>query len=262
MPKAMTEAEIDPIAEQVDQDMMESGEGVQVPQHKIAAEAFTGDLSDGGRVGRARLTPVGESGRVIFDKDKREPGRPTVRVVWTWDGRQSTIPLAYEPSGKRHDGGRRYLLKRKCTVCGYAGFYGPTCPMCKRDGRELAPPIPAFYLRYEQVPKPQRFYGNVDCFVETCIRRGQYGFPDETQMRQHAMGKHRMEYRAYQDSRQGSNERELAELRAQVAALTRAQLNGNSPARSERTEDQKQRAKERMAKARAARRHPSAETAA
>ena len=224
MPRAMTDADIDPIAEQVDREMMETGEQVGIASHKFDVDTI----------------PVGQSGRVIFDKAKREPGRPTVRNMWTWDGRPSTIPLAYEPSGKRHDGGRKYILKRHCATCNYTGFYGPVCPMCQKEGREQAPPVAAYYFKKEQVPMLQQFFGTVDCFVPVCIRRGKYGFMDEPQMRQHAMGKHRLEYRAFQDSQQARNDRELTDLRSQVAALMAAQLQG-------------QQVKQRMAKARAAR---------
>lgn len=250
MPKVMTEAEIDPIAEAVDQQMMETGEAEQVPTHKIDVTGTYGDLSNGGRVGSAEILPVGESGKVIFDKRLREPGRPTVRAVWTWDGRTSTIPLAYEPSGKRHDGGRKYLLKRHCTVCNYTGFYGPVCPQCRKEGREQAPVVPAFYLRANQVPKPQQFFGTVDCFVPMCIRRGKYGFLDESQMRQHAMGKHRMEYRAFQDSQQARNDREIDEMRKQIAALTNRQLNGTAPAQEDGERRERNRENLRLARER------------
>ena len=228
----MTDADIDPIAEQVDQEMMETGEQVGIASHKFDVETI----------------PVGQSGHVIFEKTKREPGRPTVRNVWTWNGTPSAIPLAYEPSGKRHDGGRKYLLKRHCPTCNYTGFYGPICPMCLKEGREQAPVVPAFYLKREQVPKQQRFFGAVDCFVPTCVRRDKYGFLDEPQMRQHAMGKHRLEYRAFQDSQQARNDRELSDLRSQVTALMAAQMT-------------RQGAGERMAKARKARKDRVAQPA-
>lgn len=231
MPKALTEAEIDPIAEEVDEQMQQTGEQAGIPMHKVDTTGNYGDLSDGGRVGSAEVIPVGESGRVVFDKQRREPGRPTVRNVWMWDGRPSAIPLAYEPSGKRHDGGRRYLLKRHCVVCNYTGFYGQACPQCRKDGRPLAPPIAAFYLKKELVPQPGRYFGTVDCFVPVCTRRGQYGFLDEAQMRQHAMNRHRQEYRAFQDSQQARSEREIADLRAQVNALLMARIQ-NAPAQA------------------------------
>lgn len=227
MPKAVTDAEIDPIAEEVDLQMMETGEEIGIPQHKVDIEGNFGDLSNGGSVGSAEVIPVGKSGRVIFDKKLREPGRPTVRQVWMWNGTPSTIPLAYESTGKRHDGGRRYLLKRHCTVCLYTGFLGPICPQCKKDGRELAPPIAAFYLKKSQVPKPATYFGNVDCFVPTCIRRGQYGFLDEMRMREHAMSKHSREYRAFQDSQQASSVKEIEMLREQVHSLMMAQRSSN-----------------------------------
>ena len=222
MPKVLQESEIDPIAEEVDQAVMETGEEATVLKHKVDLNGSFGDLSDGGQVGGARLVPQGESGNVDFKK--REPGRPTVRRVWTWDGRESMIPLSYEPSGKRHDGGRKYILKRHCVVCNETGFYGSVCPQCRNHGRRIAPPVPAFYLRKEQVPNQQVFFGAVDCFVPTCVRRGQYGFKTEVDMRQHAMSKHRQEYRAYQDAAQSRASTEMDTLRQQVAVLTTAAL--------------------------------------
>lgn len=223
MPKALALDEIDPIAEEVDTAMMESGEAAAIPSHKFDASGSFGDLSDGGRVGDVDVRPVGESGRVNFAK--REPGRPTVRMVWKYDGTPSTIPIAYDPSGKNHDGGRKYLLKRHCTVCNFNGFTGRVCPACRKDGREIVPPQPLYYLRRELVPQPGRYFGAVDCFVPTCVRRGRHGFLDEAQMRQHAMGRHRMEYRAFQDSQQSMQASTIAQLQAQVMALTTAQLN-------------------------------------
>lgn len=224
MPKAMLEAEVDKIAEEVDQQMVDSGEAPETPHHKVDVSGSYGDLSDGGRVGQVRVIPVGESGRVVFDKNHREPGRPTVRNVWRWDGTPSTIPLAYEPSGKRHDGGRKYLLKRHCVMCNYTGFYGTACPQCLKDGREIAPPIPAYYLKTELVPKPQQYFGGVDCFVPTCVRQGKWGFVNEDQMRQHAMSKHQREYRAHQDSEQSAQSKELESLRALVNSLASANI--------------------------------------
>lgn len=221
-PKVMTEQEVDPIAEAVDQALLETGEDAAIPKHKVDFSGSFGDLSDGGQVGSVRVVPKDASGNVDFKK--REPGRPTVRRVWTWDGRESMIPLSYEPSGKRHDGGRKYLLKRHCTVCKETGFYGGVCPQCRKNGRPIAPPVQAFYLRKEQVPNQQVFFGTVDCFVPVCVRRGQYGFKTEVDMRQHAMSKHRQEYRAYQDAAQNRTERELDALRQQMAALTTAAL--------------------------------------
>lgn len=227
MPKALIESEIDSIAEQIDADMAESGEEAAIPKHRTVAEGHQGDLSDGGQVGSARLTVQGESGRIPYDKKAgftREPGRPTVRQVWMWNGTPSTIPLAYEPSGKSHDGGRRYLLKRHCTVCNFGGFKGAACPACRKEGREYSPSVPLYYLKRSLVPEQQRFFGEVDCIVPTCVRRGRYGFLDDAQMRQHAMGKHRQEYRAYQDSQQNSQASEIAAMRAQIQALTTAAL--------------------------------------
>ena len=222
MPKALQEADIDPIAEQVDQEMMETGEQVGIAQHKFDPNGSYGDLSDGGRVGQVALYPTPESGRLHYDKKegfRKEPGRPTVRNVWMWDGRPSSIPLAYEPSGKRHDGGRKYLLKRHCTVCMYTGFYGAVCPQCRKDGRRLAPSVPAFYLKKEQVPAKGVFFGTVACFHRNCVRRGEYGFLDEAQMREHASSRHRREYQAFKEAQQSHSDTEIASLRQQLNAI-------------------------------------------
>lgn len=201
MPKALQEVDIDPIAEQVDQEMMETGEEVGIAQHRF-------DPTVNYAVGRD--VPVN------FDKTKREPGRPVVRNVWMWDGRPSTIPLAYDASGKRHDGGRKYLLKRHCTACKYTGFYGAVCPQCRKDGRRLVPSVQAFYLRKEQVPAQGKFFGTVDCFLKTCVRRGEYGFVDEAQMREHAQSRHRREYQAFKEAQQSKADGDLAQLREQL----------------------------------------------
>lgn len=245
----MTEADVDPIAEQVDQEMMETGEDAGIRLHKVDAAQYSGDLSDGGKVGDVTVVPVGESGRLQYDKKRGflpEPGRPTVRNVWLWNGVPSTIPLAYTPSGKQHDGGRRYLLKRHCTVCNNTGFYGPVCPQCKKNGRELAPSVPAYYIKLEKVPERHQFFGAVDCFVAVCPRRGKYGFVDEPQMRQHAMSRHRMEYRAFMDAQGASTKTEMDAMRQQITALMTAQITGRANGAAAAPKD-------RAAKARAAR---------
>lgn len=213
-PKALLETEIDPIAEQVDNEMQASGEDTVIPQHKADPNAQYGDLSDGGQIGSARLITQGESGHVIFDKNKREPGRATVRKVWLWNGTPSTIPLTWDSDGKTHDGGRRHLVKRHCTVCNFSGFKGQICPQCRKDGRRLAPPVPAYYLKESQVPVHQVFFGKEDCFVPSCVRRGEYAFLSDMQMREHAMSRHQKEYKAFQDAAQANNGKELADMRA------------------------------------------------
>lgn len=248
MLKAMPETDIDPIAEQVDQEMLESGQSIGVAQHTV-------DLSNGGQVGGVRVIPVGESGRVSFDKKKQEQGRPMIRNVWRWNGTPDVIPLSYTPSGKSHDGGRAYLLKRHCPLCKFSGFFGLVCLACEKAGRRLVPVVPLYYLHEKDVPDRQKVYGLVDCFVSTCIRSGDFGFLDEAQMLVHGMSRHRIEYKAYEASRQNRQESQVASLQEQVNALLLAQQPApptQSP-KPERTEEQKQLARERMAKARAGR---------
>ena len=165
MPRVLQETDIDPIAEQVDLDMQEAGEEAGPPVHKFDPNQRQ-DLSDGGNMGGVRVVPVGESGRVNFEK--REPGRPTTRMAWTWDGRPTELPLAWNPAGKQHDGARKYLLKRHCGVCNFAGFYGKVCPDCLKKGRAQAGAItPAFYLKLSQVPNPTHPFGDIACIVSS-----------------------------------------------------------------------------------------------
>ena len=257
-PKILAPDEIDPIAEQVDQDMQDGGEAAALAQHKFDPLAQFQDLSDGGQVGAARLRAMPASGRIDFNQ-KPEPGRPSARRVWDWRGRESLIPLAWDTDGKIHDGGRRYLLKRHCIVCKYAGFYGRVCPDCRKNGRPARPNsvVPCFYLRKESSPAHLHAYGGVDCMVEVCVRRGEYGFRNATEMRQHAMTKHKGEYKAAQDEVAASGNAEMASMRLQIAALTQAALNQQTapaPARG-RSEKEKANARERMAKLREAKKN-------
>ena len=245
MPKLLTAAEIDPAVEQIDNDLIEAGENVALPQHKYDPNAPVGDLSDGGMVGGVRVTPVGASGQVSFDKKRREPGRPNGRQVWSWDGRESVIPLAWDTAGKTHDGGRKYLLKRWCPACNYSGFYGQVCPDCRKAGRRLVPVLPAYYTKKERVPKPLRFFGKVDCFVPTCVRHGEYGFLDDAQMRQHAMSRHRNEYRAFMDATESRNKTDMASMQQQINTLIASALGA-------RAQQEPAPRPDRMAKARAA----------
>ena len=199
---------------------------------KVDASRNYGDLSNGGRVGNVDLRVAGESGRVSFKE--REKGRPTVRNVWLWNGTPSTIPLSFTPDGKTHDSGMRYLMKRHCTVCNFNGFYGQTCPECRKAGREIAPPVPCYYLSRAKVPENMQFFGTVDCFVQTCVRKGKHGFLDDAQMRQHAMSRHRQEYRAFQDSQQSRQTAEMDAMRAQLNALLLKQVQPAATVQAER----------------------------
>lgn len=257
MPKLLAPDEIDPIAEQVDQDMQDQGEEAALTKHKFDPLASFQDLSDGGQVGAARLRAMPESGRIDF-KQKAEPGRPSARRVWDWRGRESTIPLSWDTDGKIHDGGRRYLLKRHCIVCQHSGFYGRVCPNCRKNGMAPKPNsiVPCFYLRKEQTPDHLHAYGGVDCMVEQCVRRGEYGFRNNTEMRQHAMKKHKDEYKAAMDEAAASKTDEISALRQELADM-RSRMSApaapvaQAPARV-RSEQEKANARERMAKLREA----------
>ena len=220
MPRTLQETDIDPIAEQVDMDMLETGEVVAPPVHAFSPDQRV-DLHDGGNLGGVRVVPLGDSGRIEFDRAKREPGRPTTRMAWTWDGRATELPLAWTPSGKQHDGARKYLLKRHCMVCNFAGFYGNVCPACRKAGRPQRPGsiTPAYYLKKSQVPNPLQPFGSVDCFVRACPRRGEYGFHADIEMRQHAASRHRAEYRAYQEAATANAKTEVDLLREQINAM-------------------------------------------
>ena len=230
MPKVLEAEDIDPIAEEVDFDIQNSGNEPELAAHRFDPNAQQPDLSDGGRIGDVRIRPMPESGQIDFKQKQTQPGRAVVRQVWLWNGRPSTIPLAWNPDGNIHDGGRRYLMKRHCLVCKHSGFFGRTCPQCRKDGRpHVANSIVAcYYLRRDQTPEHLHAYGSVPCFVDSCVRRGDYGFRNNTEMRQHAMSKHKVEYRAFMDEQAASQNTETDSLRKQVAELTALVLRNQS----------------------------------
>jgi hypothetical protein len=196
-----------------------------------------GDLSAGGRAGAVNVHPNpsrNSNGRMATN------ARASARLAWMWDGTESTVPLAWNPEGTVHDGGRRYLTKKHCHCCGYSGFrYTPklrACPMCVksgcqkcRGGADRSKVIPNFYFRYADVPYPKDTSGAVDCFVASCVRRGGNGFKNVEAMLLHARSKHRGEYQARIEARQMAENTELQELRSQVAALTLAAVGRSVP---------------------------------
>ena len=93
--------------------------------------------------------------------------------------------------------------------------------------------IPCFYLAKEQVPFPARFFGNVDCFLSFCVRRGEWGFLTEQDMRVHARSRHRLEYQAYIESQESAKVDEVTTLRQQVASLMaeRRENGGSGPSK-------------------------------
>jgi hypothetical protein len=233
------------------------------------------DLSDGGRYGAAKVTPY-VNGRPAAK------GRPAARQAWTWEGSESVLPLAWNPDGTVHDGGRRYLAKRVCLCCRTAGWkpsarYNMRCPQCastnctkcqagadqsrswKDDNGKAhrGEVVPCFYLRKEQVPFQVKFYGSVNCFLETCRRRGGLGFKTEADMRMHATGVHAGEYKIWQEMAAAAKGDEVANLREQVnqlmmAMTARPQAVVESP-RLPRTDEERQKRNEAARSARAKR---------
>lgn len=229
MVKLLEASEIDLETEAIDQIMTDAEEKAElatfVPPQNV------GDLSDGGRVGRATLYPT-QNGKPV------SRGRANARQAWMWDGTPSVLALAWNPEGTRHDGGRAYLTKRHCLCCGASGFRGDckkcidkNCAECNL-GRDRKKNIRCFYLRKEEVPFQQKFYGNVDCFLPLCVRRGGQGFKTEADMRMHARFRHRFEYAAHQEVLAAQKATETDDLKQQVAELRGLLLSSSVKAES------------------------------
>jgi len=151
----------------------------------------SGDLSDGGTVQGANIYPT-------QDGVKQEKGRASARRAWMWNGTETLLPLAWNPDGNVHDGARKYLYKKHCNCCGYSGFKKKidkplACPQCVfigcakcRQGKDTSGIIPCFYLLKDDVPNQSKFYGDIDCFIPECPRKGSTGFQTEEDMRIHA----------------------------------------------------------------------------
>ena len=238
MPRLLEETEVDPTMDALDQAMTADEE--RTWQDSLKQPVFAGDLSDGGMVGGAKLTPMA-------DGRKLEKGRPAARRAYSWNGQETTLPLAWNPQGTVHDNARRYFLKRFCLCCKTGGFRFTSgrprvCPTCAHNncqncnaGRDTSKVhtlpngktvqgwiIPCFYLRKDDVPFPDRFYGNVDCFLETCIRRGNRGFKSEADMRMHARSRHRIEYLGHVESLTIGRNSQIEALQNQVNTLLAA----------------------------------------
>ena len=230
--RLLQESEIDLEAEALDLVMSEAEE---TAAHGSFMVPDTGqDLSDGGHLGRAHIFPTQSGKRVAR-------GRANARLAWMWNGTESVLPLAWDPEGKNHDGARKYLRKRHCLCCGISGFrqlcpdcVGKNCNRCA-GGTDKTQNIPNFYLKYEQVPFKQQFYGDVDCFLVTCPRRGKYGFPNQEEMLSHARNRHTGQYLSHREAEASRRSTETDELRRRVDELTSMLLkqpangNGNAP---------------------------------
>jgi len=226
MVKTLKESDIDPLQEEVDVQLSKAEHDAEM--RRFAQTGAAGDLSDGGMVGGARLTPM-------INGQKVEEGRAAARRAWTWNGTETLLPLAWDPSGKIHDGARRYLLKRYCKCCNQAGFRGAQCVTCVKSGcvrcrRSTTPGtvIPAFYLRMDDVPFPERFYGSIGCFLKMCPRTGDRGFKTEEEMRMHAQSRHRLEYRAYIETVSSRRADEVEVLKRRIDELMLSRTRENS----------------------------------
>jgi len=238
--KLLKPEEIDVEQEAVDQVMTAAEEAAELAQ--FAPTSTPGDLSDGGVVNGVRIHPMSGVGG-----EKMKQGRPAARRAWSWNGTESLLTLAWNPEGNRHDGARHYLLKRHCLCCKITGFIGRQCPSCVKSrcvrcngSADHATPhtlgngkvvkgwlIPAFYLRPEDVPFPERFYGDVPCFLTMCPRREDRGFKTEEDMRMHAQSRHRMEYAAHLQTQQSRRRDEVDMLREELLQLRTQLANGN-----------------------------------
>ena len=128
--------------------------------------------------------------------------------------------------------------------------------------------IPAFYPRKEDVPFPAKIYGSFDCFLDSCLRRGDLGFLTEQQMRIHADRSHPLEYKAHLEAAAASRVADVDSLRRRIEELTSAQLQAQAPiaraaaqvpAQSEVSRAvPRLKARKRKAKARAAKRSKAA----
>lgn len=177
-------------------------------------------------------------------------GRPAGWRAFMWDGSETTVVLKWDIHGKTHDGGRHYLGKKHCICCGFSGFR-EHCTKCRKDtcsrcrsGNDRKQIIPAIYLREADVPFPQLIYGQVDCFLPTCIRKGDRGFRDLEEMHMHATGRHTAQFQAYRQVQESQETSQVTRLQQQVAALTAAMLTGKTsvdePAPKRRTRAKKE----------------------
>ena len=215
MPRVLQDNEVDLEEEGLDSVLTADEEAAERASLRAVPDQV-GDLTDGGQVGRARVFPM-ENGQAA------SKGRAAARRAWTWNGSETLLPLAWNPEGTVHDGARPYLRKKHCLCCHQGGFKGRQCPNCVRNrcvgcGGSTDPKkiIANFYLSKEKVPFPQRFYGDIPCFLPMCPRQGSMGFKADEDMRMHARTAHRMEYESYQEAQQFRRADETESLRRRL----------------------------------------------
>ena len=226
MPQVLDETTVDPVMEQEEADLSAAEQELADEAVKVFQPADRpGDLSDGGKVGGATIKP--RNGGVEVKQ-----GRAAARRAYTWDGAETLLPLAWNPDGTEHDYARRYLRKRHCLCCMGSGFKTRACPSCVKNscaecnsstvdemqyqGKTTRVIIPAYYLTALRVPFPTQFYGEVDCFLEPCVRRNTRGFLTDQAMRMHARTRHTKEYQVHLESRAAKRADDVQDLRELV----------------------------------------------
>jgi len=234
MVKVLEETYQDPIGDEIDNALNADEERVAYALADTT-EHSGADLTDGGSVNGANLFPT--QGGV-----KQERGRAAARRAWDWQGSETLLPLAWNPDGNMHDGGRRYLRKRHCGCCGFSGFFKQinkplACPECVfnncngcnrgQDGSKI---IACFYLLQDDVPNQAVFYGTIPCFLPNCPRGGDRGFETEELMRIHARSRHRMEYAAHEEVLAASRRDDMDSMQTQINNLLAAVLNNPAQA--------------------------------
>ncbi len=176
-------------------------------------------------------------------------GRAAGWRAFMWDGTETTVVLAWDIHGKTNDEGRRYLQKKHCLCCGFSGFRAH-CTMCRKktfsrchSANDKKQVIPAIYLREADVPFPQLIYGEVDCFLPTCTRRGDRGFRSLEEMHMHGTGRHTKQFEAHMAVKQSQETSKVDLLQQQLAALTAAMVAGKAsetePVKKRRTRKDK-----------------------
>lgn len=137
-------------------------------------------------------------------------GRASSVMLWTYDGRPSETPIAYQAGGT-NPSISRYLRKRHCNACSFNGFITMNCSQCGSPDT-----IQLLYTSYAAAPRKRDWYGQIPCLCSVsgemggdCPRDGverngvPTGFLSLQQMLMHASSKHRQEFAIWQTMRQG-----------------------------------------------------------